>query len=300
MLVNTKAVLIIIFRILQSTHVTTFECPKNGSILIFITTLYSPCDPERAAEYAACLRSNLAHPHIDAVKVLLETQSDTDLGFLQEITHEKLEIIPIRKRPFFSDAFALANQYGADHVAVICNGDIYFDQNSHLDRAHAVRADEIWTISRYEEDGDNWRLYELAAEGSHDCWVFRTPLRLFQSNYHLGILGCDEILSQRAVESGFKVSNPCLSIHCRHLHRTNVRNNTLDQKSRSYWDDDDYMRLGKQTYCAPPSKVESPIVRSSNSLRYGLMNTVGRQFLPVYRSLNLRKKVAYVKTLIKR
>lgn len=270
-------------------------------MLIFITTLYTPCDPDRAAEYVSCLQANLAHPDIDVVKVLLETPSDADFGFLQAIVHPKLEIIPIRKRPFFSDAFSLANQSGSDHIAVICNGDIYFDQNSQLDCAHAVGADELWTISRYEEEaGDRWRLYELAAEGSHDCWIFRTPLRAFQSDYHLGILGCDEILSQRAVESGFRVSNPCLSIQCRHLHRTNIRNNTLDLKNRSYWHDDDYMKLGKQTYCAPPSKINSLIVRSSNSLRYSLMNSVGKQLLPVYRSLDLRKKMLYAKTLIKR
>jgi hypothetical protein len=270
-------------------------------MLIFITTLYTPCDPDRAAEYMSCLQSNLAHPAIDQVKVLLETPSDNDFGFLQAIDHPKLEVIPIRKRPFFSDAFSLANQSGDNQIAVICNGDIYFDQNSQLERAQAVGVNELWTISRYEEEpGDQWRLFELAAEGSHDCWIFRTPLRSFQSDYHLGILGCDEILSQRAVESGFSVSNPCLTIQCRHLHRTNIRNNTLDRKSLSYWHDDEYMKLGKQTYCAPPSTVESLIVRSSNSLRYSLMNTFGKQLLPVYRSLDLRKKVLYVKTLITR
>lgn len=266
---------------------------------ILFTTLHTSCDPRRATEYIACLNANLAHPAIDGVKILLETKDDRDYGFLQDIKHEKLEIITIDHRPFFSDLFALANQCGDNQVAVICNGDIYFDQDSNLERVHEIDKHQFWTISRYDEQKDGtWVLHRQAAEGSHDCWIFRTPIRQFPAEYHLGILGCDAIIAQRAVEAGLLVVNPCLTIQLRHLHRYDIRNNTLDQKRRSYWHEKDYLKLGIRVYCAPPTTIESPVIRSNRSLRYILMSMMGHWVLPIYRSKPVQKQVSYMKKLL--
>lgn len=266
---------------------------------ILITTLHTSCDPRRATEYLACLHANLAHPAIDSIKVLLETKNDRDYGFLHDIKHEKLEIITTDKRPFFSDLFALANQCGANQVAVICNADIYFDQDSNLERAHEIDNRQFWTISRYDEQEDNkWEITPLAAEGSHDCWIFRTPISQFPSEYHLGIIGCDQIIAQRAVEAGFLVLNPCLTIQQRHLHRHDIRNNTLDRKGRTYWNDKDFLRLGVCVYCAPPSTLESPVICSNRSLLYLVLRTsIGRWLQSIYRSMSAPKQTLFKKII---
>lgn len=267
---------------------------------ILITTLHTSCDPRRATEFIACLKANLAHPAINAVKVLLETKSDGDYGLLKDIQHEKLEIITTDKRPFFSDLFKIANQCGDNQVAIICNGDIYFDEDSNLERAHEIDSRQFWTISRYNEHkSEKWVLHHRAAEGSHDAWIFRTPIRQFPADYHLGILGCDAIIAQRAVEAGLLVANPCLTILLRHLHRYNIRNNTLDKKSRSYWDEQDYLKLGIGAYCAPPATLESPVICSKRSFRYILMSMIGAWLLPIYRSKPVQKQVSYMKKMIR-
>jgi hypothetical protein len=266
---------------------------------ILITTLHTSCDSRRATEYLACLQTNLAHPAVDVIKVLLETKNNDDYGFLQDIKHEKLEIITTDKRPFFSDLFAIANQCGNDQVAVIYNADIYFDQDSNLERVHEIDSRQFWTISRYDEQKDGkWAINRLADGGSHDCWVFRTPIRQFSSEYHLGILGCDQIIAQRAVEAGFLVLNPCLTIKTRHQHRYNIRNNTLDRKGLSYWHEKDFLRLGVGVYCAPSSTLESPIICSNKSLLYFVLGTsVGRWLQSIYRSMPLTKQLLFKKLI---
>lgn len=267
---------------------------------IIITTLHTSCDPLRAIEFVTCLKTNLAHPAIDAIKVLLETKSDNNYGFLKDIQHEKLEIITTDRRPFFSDLFKIANQFGDNQVAIICNGDIYFDEDSNLERAYEIDSRQFWTISRYNEhQGGKWALHHRAVEGSCDCWIFRTPIRQFPGDYHLGILGCDAIIAQRAVEAGLLVANPCLTITIRHLHRSNIRNNTLDKKSRSYWNEQDYLKLGIGTYCAPPTTLESPVICSNKSFRYFLMSMIGRWLLPIYRSKPVQKQVSSIKKMIR-
>ncbi len=261
-----------------------------------ITTLHASCDSRRAVEYKACLDINLGNSFFSSVKVILETDSDGKYGFLKGIEHNKLEIIQVNSRPFFTDLFAIANQCEHGEVVIVCNGDIYFDDCSQIERAIEASSNEFWTVSRYEELPDGkWQLYHEAPNGSHDCWIFRSPLNLSQSQYHPGVTGCDQILAQRAVEAGFDVINPCLSIKPRHLHRHDIRNNTLDTTFRCYWHDLDFLQLGLKNYCAPPCTLESRVIRSRRSLRYQMMRVVGRYFLPLYRSNFIKSQLKSLK-----
>ncbi len=264
-------------------------------MITLFTTFYIPCQPQRLVEYINCLRINLSNPSIEKIKVLLETKkshSDTNLSFLEEIKHEKLEIIQIDQRPVYSDFFTIANQIGSSKVIAICNADIYFDETSKIEVAETISSDSFWTISRYNEDEENkWTLTERADIGSHDCWVFRTPIRSFQSNYHLGILGCDQIIAQRAVEAGLMVSNPCLSIVLRHLHRSEVRNDTLNKYGDSYWQDKEFLILGYKLYCARPSTIENLHICSNKSRQYITTKIFTLWFMLIYRNIfyELRK-----------
>jgi len=268
---------------------------EDLTMVTLFTTFHIPCQSKRFAEYLRCLQINLSNPSIKQIKVLLEVKNnhnEADLNLLNEIKDEKLEIIKIDQRPLYSDFFAIANQLGNDQVIAICNADIYFDENSRLDLANNISSDSFWTISRYDEEGENqWVLTEKADIGSHDCWVFRTPLRSFQSNYHLGILGCDQMIAQRAVEAGLFVANPCLSIVSHHLHRSDVRNDTLNQYGESYWQDKEFLILGYKLYCAEASTLENLHICSNNSRQYIIKRAFMFWFLFIYRTVlyNLRK-----------
>ncbi len=181
---------------------------------ILLTTFYTPTKPERAQEFITCLERNLAHPYIEAIKVLFEVKDrEQGYGYLDGFCHKKLEIIPVNHRSTYADLIAAAQTWKKDDIAILVNGDIYFDENSNLARAEEIKYGEFWTVSRYEPTkGGGWKLFNIAAAGSHDCWIFRTPLSPFKNNYQLGIQGCDLFICQRAIEAGLRVLNPCLTI----------------------------------------------------------------------------------------
>ncbi|KZL50957.1 MULTISPECIES: hypothetical protein [Cyanophyceae] len=262
---------------------------------ILLTTLYTSCKPERAEEFLTCLHRNLAHPYIEAVKVFLEIKDqDTDYGYLNGFSHEKLEIIPVHHRSTYAELIAVANNWGTDQVAIIVNGDIYFDENSALERSAEITTGEFWTLSRYEPTPDGgWKLFHIATAGAHDCWIFRTPLPAFKNNYQLGIQGCDLFMAQRAIEAGFKVLNPCFTILARHLHQVaGVRNHKLDPiRKINYWHDPEYAPLGTQTYSPQPSSLERRATLSRRSPMYIGMSLIGRWLLPIYRFEPLKNRL---------
>ncbi|MBE9226835.1 hypothetical protein IQ264_15515 [Phormidium sp. LEGE 05292] len=262
---------------------------------ILLTTLFAPCKPERAQEFITCLERNLAHPYIEAVKVFFEIKDpDTGYGYLEGFSHEKLEIIPVNHRSTYADLIEVANQWGNEQVAIIVNGDIYFDENSQLERASEITNSEFWTVSRYEPTKDGgWKLFHIATAGAHDCWIFRTPLRAFKNNYQLGIQGCDLFIAQRAIEAGFKVLNPCFTIRPRHLHQVpGVRNHKLDPVRKiNYWHDPEYAPLGTQTYSPQPCSLEKPAYLSTRSPGFIGMSLVGRWLLPIYRFKPIKNSI---------
>jgi hypothetical protein len=269
---------------------------------ILLTTLYTPCKPERAQEFKTCLERNLARPEIESVKVFLEIQDkNTGCGYLDGFCHEKLEIIPVHHRSTYAEMIAVGNNYGNNQVIIIANGDIYFDQNSALERSAEITTGEFWTLSRYEPTNDGgWKLFHIATAGAHDCWIFRTPLQPFQNNYQLGIQGCDLFMAQRAIESGLRVLNPCQSIRPRHLHQVpGVRNHKLDPiRKTNYWHDPEYAPFGTQTYSPQPCSLEKPAYLSRNSPIYLGMMLVGRWLLPIYRFQPIKAKIDNLKKVL--
>lgn len=260
---------------------------------------------QRDQELLTCLHNNLAHPYIEAVRVFLETKTPGDWGFLQGIEHEKLEIIEIHQRPFYSDMIAMANAWGegvpGGRVGIIANGDIHFDAESDLDRAEAVQVNEFWTLSRYEpQPNGGWKLFHIATAGAHDCWIFRTPLPPFPSHYHLGVQGCDLIMAQRAIESGFKVLNPCLSVRPRHLHKVAKVRGGHKIGGKNYWDDPEYAPLGTQTYSPQPCSLEARRYLTRRSPLYVFMNTLGRWVLPLYRAKPIKQRIDRLRKALKK
>lgn len=260
---------------------------------ILLTTLFTACKPARAQEFLSCLKTNLGHPYVEAVKVFLQVQNaDGNLGYLEGVSHPKLEIIPVHHRSTYAELIQAANSWGRDQIAIILNGDIYFDQDSHLDLADGVPLRELWTVSRYEPlPKGGWKLFHIASAGAHDCWIFRTPLPPFKNDYQLGIQGCDLFICQRAIEAGLRVLNPCLSIRPRHLHQVKgVRNHKLDPVSKTnYWHDPEYAPLGTQTYSPQPCDLERRAYLSRRSPLYLGMSLVGPLLLPIYRFKPIKK-----------
>jgi len=64
---------------------------------------------------------------------------------------------------------------------------------------------------------NTWQLE--SAIGSHDVWIFKSPIKPFENDFFMGTAGCDSYLSQKAIEAGIAVSNPCYF----HFHQTRTQ-----------------------------------------------------------------------------
>lgn len=116
-------------------------------------------------------------------------------------------------------------QYNSDHdVGVLANSDIYFDKT--LKRATDYLADNrdtAFAISRYDIQ-KNGKLKKIDVAYSQDTWmIVGKPKNITNIHFHLGVLGCDEMLACELSNAGYKVINPANSIITSHLHLSNYR-----------------------------------------------------------------------------
>ena len=159
---------------------------------------YSTDHPERAKELLFCRRTNINRPEIDIYLPHLGTKA----------------------RLKFSHAFDSGNNF-PDGILIVANSDIYFDET--LKNIHNIKEDEFYCISRIDVTSEGNKPFH--EEYSQDVWAVRWPMKYKIQNidFHLGILGCDNVLAREAQRAGYKLKNPCKSINCYHLHQSEFR-----------------------------------------------------------------------------
>lgn len=107
-------------------------------------------------------------------------------------------------------------------INVLCNADISFDESIKL--VDDMDEDEFYALTRYEDDGklhkhnDPYRGWD-----SQDVWIWKNRCKITNSNFYIGIPGCDNKIAYDAEQSGYRIKNPSLSIMCKHNHKTNIR-----------------------------------------------------------------------------
>ena len=125
-------------------------------------------------------------------------------------------------RATYLDLFNLCKD---DCINVIANSDIYFDQTIHL--AQKIKEWQCYAITRREGD-----IIHPKGHWSQDVWIFSGKPKNLQvdTDFHLGIPGCDNRIAYLINKAGYHVMNPVFSIHCFHLHKTQFRTYTKKTK----------------------------------------------------------------------
>lgn len=154
-----------------------------------------------------------------------DRKRELDEVFLRNESSEWFDHVSISDviRPTFNDLFAAANVACEDgEIAIISNSDIFFDETIKL--AENIKEGECYALSRWDVM-ENGRARPFHRADSQDVWIFRTPIKeIPEATFGLGVAGTDNAIAHLLEQAGYKVTNPCKSIHAFHLHLSGVRN----------------------------------------------------------------------------
>jgi hypothetical protein len=190
---------------------------------VLLAGFYQDADPDRRAELLECVRRNVANDLIEAIHLFVEEPiaAEALLAAYPELATARIRLIEHGRRLTYRDLFGYANRQLPGQRVIVANADIYFDHTlARLDGYDL--SDRLLCLSRWDVQADgSTRLFDHA--GSQDAWVFRAPLPDLRSDFHLGVLGCDNRLAWEADHAGLTLSNPARSVRAHHLHLSQVR-----------------------------------------------------------------------------
>ena len=189
---------------------------------------------ERKNEILFCLKKNIENPLIE--KIILLNEEDIEEELFNE---EKVEVINIGKRLSYQNAFEFGNKH-QDEIIIVANDDVYFDDSLQIIKNwNSSWNNKIVAITRHESQRDgsivtidkvhpiynkSYHHYvELKRIWSHDAWCFKSPLKNFDCDFWLGVLGCEGLLVDTARKSGLDIINAYPYVKCIHYHMSNVR-----------------------------------------------------------------------------
>ncbi|KHD05933.1 hypothetical protein PN36_11495 [Candidatus Thiomargarita nelsonii] len=235
---------------------------KTEPKIYLLIGLFQAKTVQREEEFKKCLLTNVANDNIAKVFVFFKDKnsvSDFDQKYAY-LNHSKVTVFPTDGRQTFKMLFDYANKHLVGSYIVIANGDIYFDAESGIEKARNITTSGLWTITRYNysREHNTWQLE--SARGSHDVWIFKSPIKPFENDFFIGTLGCDSYLSQKAIEAGIAVSNPCYSIITKHEHNSTERYHQYGEGNTYQKNKKDYMIYSYDLYLAPPCSVENIVV----------------------------------------
>ena len=186
-------------------------------MIILYISLYHIQNNNRRDEILFCLKSNLLN---NCIKKIIILNEDFEHEILQS---NKIEIISISKRPFFSDFYKYLDPNSNN---IIANNDIRFDNSLEKLKFLFLKKGDALALTRRENDG---KLLRGEFGDSQDAWIFKgKPDFMLGCNFFMGKLGCDNLFNYLFYKSGYRVLNPSKSIRIYHEHNSNVRSYTKD------------------------------------------------------------------------
>ena len=192
----------------------------------------------RNREFMECLEKNIENKYIKKIYLFWQGY-DRNLDSID--LDNKVVVIPLNTRQTYKELADYGNSQLKDEICMIANTDIWFDSSlKNIPKYDLTRT--ILCLTRFNNATD----YEIESDlgWSHDVWIFKSPLKEFDYNLTMGILGCDTLFHIRASRAGYILLNPCYEIKPYHEHNStsidsHTRNNKFDDK-KSYTDTEEW------------------------------------------------------------
>lgn len=195
--------------------------------------LYNEKRSERINEYITCLKSNITNKAISKIHVLYDSSADDKTNELFDclLQYPNITIDLIHGRATYQYCFELANRLYPNQNIILSNADIFFNETlsalNSFNLSNRFLALTRWTVNR---DNSLTLLHGTQPiSTSQDAWIFQTPIKQFKADIPLGVPGCDNAIAFQAQKASLKVIDPCLTIQCCHLHRSDIHNYALDK-----------------------------------------------------------------------
>ena len=204
--------------------------------MILITSYYTTLNKERQDEIDKCLIINNNNKFIE--KIYLLGNEYFDLSFIENKQKDKIEQIIIsnekKYRLRYDDCIKFINNKLKNKICILSNSDIYFDETLSLINKERME-NKLYALLRYDEIDNNkiiFTRFNLPRNDSQDCWIFKSPLNvnIDKLNFEFGTLGCDSILAGILYDNNINISNPSLDIITTHVHLTEYRTYTVDNR----------------------------------------------------------------------
>ena len=190
---------------------------------------------KRQGEVDHCFLKNIQNPLIDEIHVL--TEHYFDFTFVPSELHHKIKQTIIGKRLTYYDAFDYYNDHLANTICILANADVYTDESLEiLDHVHFTNT--VLAINRYENDDDAKPALLQGLElncntiiippytpmsWSQDAWIWKSSSILVpDTDFHLGITGCDNYIIYLMMNAGLTVYNPSHLLSINHYDRMSI------------------------------------------------------------------------------
>lgn len=207
---------------------------RNRDIKInLVVQYYRDSSEQRQAELDECIRKNISNRYIDNIWMFLETDFDVQSYFNSEKI-KKCQVLGRRLK--FGEAIEYCNENLKGQLCILSNLDIYFDHTLR-ELIRTFMDGKFLCLSRHDVTAQGTiQFNEWVSPISQDSWMFKAPLVKPLASYEmnidfaLGYPGCDNRIAHEFKRAGFHVLNPCLKIICRHLHISQKRNYTQENR----------------------------------------------------------------------
>lgn len=232
--------------ILSSLKDNLNNTPFNNDDIFLVFQYFIPNNEARYNEIKFCLKKNVNLGLFKKIVLLNERiYTSSELGLTdQEMEH--IEQINIKHRLKYSSTLLQMHIRKFNGYIVLCNSDIFFDNSIENVRKTSLSQEKsIYALLRFEYiNYNNFDKSKKRAKlfnhprtnkprsDSQDVWIYHTKHMTInnelirQTDFMLGMPGCDNKITYVFHENGFKCYNEPYIVKTYHYHETQLRSYT--------------------------------------------------------------------------
>lgn len=183
---------------------------KIDTGLVLMCTFYNPKDAARRQEIDFCLQQNLQNSSVKKVVLFLDNDQ------VQYPKNSKIQPVVRDKEITYGEIFQYAQDNYSNQYCMLINNDIFLDPISFQDLddlCAMLDNDHVLSLSRHEFDPDqktssiDKNFLGILLCHTQDAWVWKANFVPENADFPCGVLGCDNAINHRIVQSGKRPLN---------------------------------------------------------------------------------------------